>query len=67
MIKTLLIVHTSKRIVTLRSDIKVLYDQCSILCLQEIWYTKQELKYLNNLHKEFIVIVTTKYDETDGL
>ena len=57
----------SKRGLTLRPDIKVLYDQCSILCLQEIWYTKQELKQLNNLHKEFIGIGTTKYDETDGL
>ena len=30
-------------------------------------YTKQKLKQLNNLHKEFIGIGTTKYDETDGL
>ena len=57
----------SKRGLKLRPYIKVLYDQCSILCLQEIWYTKQELKQLNNLHKEFIGIVTAKYDETDGL
>ena len=57
----------SRRSLSLRPDIKALYDQCSILCLQEIWYTKQELKQLNNLHKEFIGIGTTKYDETDGL
>ena len=51
----------------LRPDIKSLYDKCLILCLQEIWYTKQDLKQLNNLHKEFIGIGTTKYDESDGL
>ena len=57
----------SRRSLSLRPDIKALYDQCSLLCLQEIWYTKQGLKQLNNLHNEFIGIGTTKYDETDGL
>ena len=57
----------SRRSLTLRPDIKALFNHCSILCLQEIWFTKQELKQLNNLHKEFIGIGTTKYDETEGL
>ena len=57
----------SRRSLTPRPDIKALFDRCSILCLQEIWFTKQELKQLNNLHKEFIGIGTTKYDETEGL
>ena len=57
----------SRRSLTLRPDIKALFDHCSILCLQEIWFTKQELKQLNNLHKEFIGIGTTKFDESDRL
>ena len=51
----------------LRPDINSLFNQCSIPCLQEIWYTKQNIKYLDNLHNEFIGIGTARYDDTGGL
>ena len=52
---------------TLRPDINSLFDRCSVLCLQEFWYTNQELKQLNSLHNEFIGIGKTKYDASEGL
>ena len=57
----------NRKDLALRPDIKSLFDRCSVLCLQEIWYTKQDLKQLNSLHNEFIGIGTTKYDAYEGL
>ena len=51
----------------LRPDIKCLFGKCSVLCLQEMWYTKQDLKQLNSLHHEFIGIGTTRFDNSEGL
>ena len=57
----------NRKDLALRPDINILFDRCSILCLQEIWYTKQDLKQLNSLHNDFIGIGTTKYDASEGL
>ena len=57
----------SRRDLQLRPDINCLFGKCSILCLQEIWYAKQDLKQLNSLHNEFIGIGTSKYDNSEGL
>ena len=57
----------SRKDMTLRPDINCLFSKCSILCLQEIWYTKSDLKHLNSLHSEFIGLGKTKYAEADGL
>lgn len=36
-----------------RPTIINLFEQCDILCVQETWYTKQDLKLLNSLHCDF--------------
>lgn len=57
----------NNRSLNLRPDIKTLFDNSSILCLQEIWYSLQELKQLNNLHADFIGYGVAKTDDSDGL
>ena len=36
-----------------RPTVISLFKQCDILCLQETWFSKQDLKLLNSLHNEF--------------
>ena len=51
----------------LRPDIKHLFDNNSIVCLQETWYSKQELKFLNCLRKDFIGFGKSRSDDGDGI
>ena len=51
----------------LRPDIKHLFDNNSIVCLQETWYSKQELKFLNCLRKDFIGFGNSRSDDGEGL
>ena len=51
----------------LRPDINVLLEKGSIICLQEIWYSQQELKYLNNLHKDFIANGIARTDDSESI
>ena len=51
----------------LRPDINVLLEKGSIICLQEIWYSQQELKYLNNLHKDFIANGIARTDDSENI
>ena len=37
----------------LRPDIVALLEKGDIVCMQETWYSKQELDILNNLHPNF--------------
>ena len=37
----------------LRPDIKHLFKDNEIICLQETWFAKQDLKHINNLNKPF--------------
>ena len=56
-----------KKDLHLRPDIKHLFDNNSIVCLQETWYSKQELKFLNCLRKDFIGFGKSRSDDGDGI
>ena len=49
----------------LRPDIQHLFKDNEIIYLQETWFAKQDLKYINNLNKPFQGISTTDY--SDGI
>ena len=51
----------------LRPDIKRLFDNNAIVCLQEIWFAKQDLKFLNCLRTEFIGFGKSKYDDSEKI
>ena len=42
-----------KKKLDLRPDIQHLFKDNEIICLQETWFAKQDLKYINNLNKPF--------------
>ena len=42
-----------KKKLDLRTDIQHLFKDNEIICLQETWFAKQDLKYINNLNKPF--------------
>ena len=45
--------------------IEHLFKDSDIICLQETWYTKQDLKHVNNLYDSFngIGVSTTHYSD----
>ena len=49
----------------LRPDIQHLFKDNEIICLQETWFAKQVLKYINNLNKPFqgVGVSTTDYSD----
>ena len=44
-----------------------LFDKCDILCLQETWYSTQDLANLNNIHSNFHGIGTATINYKDAL
>ena len=52
---------------SLRYDLKSLFLTNDIVCLQETWYSQQDLCKLNSLHSEFIGIGTSTVDMRDGI
>ena len=51
----------------LRQDIINVLDNCDILCIQETWYSKQDLAFLNTLHNEFNCYGVSTTDFRDGI
>ena len=51
----------------LRPDIKNLFDNNSIVCLQEIWYAKQDLKFLNSLRNDFIGFGSSRCNDSEKI
>jgi len=51
----------------LRPDILEVLSSSDILCIQETWYTKQELPGLNRLHSDFHGCGVSTVDTRDGL
>ena len=41
-------------------------NDTDIVCLQETWYSKQDLATLNTIHKNFHSIGAATVDDTDG-
>ena len=50
-----------------RPDIVNLLNNNDILALQEIWYSKQDLKMINSLYSDFDGFGAAKIDERDGI
>ena len=48
-------------------DIERLFKDSDIVCLQETWYTKQDLKHVNNLYDSFHGIGVSTTDYSDGI
>ena len=42
-------------------------SNCDIICLQEIWYSKQDLGMLNSLHQDFHGTGAATIDYRDNL
>ena len=57
----------SRTNLNLRPDIKYLFDNNAIVCLQEIWYAKQDLKFLNCLRNDFIGFGSSRYDDSEKI
>ena len=51
----------------LRPDIVALLEKGDIVCMQETWYSKQDLDILNNLHPNFSGTGVSTTDYQDGL
>ena len=51
----------------LRPDIVALLEKGDIVCMQETWYSKQDLDILNNLHPNFSGTGVSTTDYHDGL
>ena len=52
-----------------RTGVLTILNDCNfdIVCLQETWFTKQDLAILNNLHPDFDGIGQSTVDNTAGL
>ena len=48
-------------------DIERLFKDSDIVCLQETWYTKHDLKHVNNLYDSFRGIGVSTTDYSDGI
>ena len=57
----------SKQRLGRRPDIVNLLNNNDIIALQEIWYSKQDLKMINSLHSDFDGFGAAKIDESDGI
>ena len=51
----------------LRQDLINVFDNCDICCVQETWYSRQDLASLNSLHGEFNGYGVATTDYRDGL
>ena len=51
----------------MRPDIQHLFKDNEIICLQETWFAKQDLKYINNLNKPFQGVGVSTTDYSDGI
>lgn len=51
----------------LRQDIASLFLDSDIICLQETWYSKQDIGVLNNLHDNYYGIGCSTTDYKDGI
>ena len=51
----------------LRQDLINVFDNCDIFCVQETWYSRQDLASLNSLHGEFNGYGVATTDYRDGL
>ena len=52
---------------SLRPDLNALFKEADIIALQETHYSKQNIKYLNSLHDDFVGIGASKTDESNGV
>ena len=57
----------SNRNIFLRPDIVNVFNESHIVAFQETWYSKQDLRYINTLHNEFLGSGAAKIDESSGL
>ena len=51
----------------LRPDIVTVLEEGNIVCMQETWYSKQDLDILNNLHPNFSGTGVSTTDYHDGI
>ena len=50
-----------------RPDIKHLFKDNEILCLQETWFAKQDLKHIKHINKQFQGVGVSTTDYSDGI
>ena len=48
-------------------DLRLIFNINDIICLQETWFAKQDLKYINNLNKPFQGVGVSTTDYSDGI
>ena len=60
-------VPKDKKKLDLRPDIQHLFKDNEIICLQETWFAKQDLKYINNLNKPFQGVGVSTTDYSNGI
>ena len=56
-----------KKKLDLRPDIKHMFKDNEIICLQETWFAKQDLKHINNLNKRFQGVGVSTTDYSGGI
>ena len=57
----------TRKSLALRPDIVDVLECADIVCVQETWYSKQELGHLNSLHEEFYGFGCATVDFRDGV